>query len=224
MSDRLSLESRLEKIPELLAQLRGIDTEFKAVSAAFHHHYQLNPPISEERVVGFEDKHQITLPEEYRMFLLIVGNGGAGPDYGLYPLERWAPWGKLIENFPHTQTWSPYEQPEWPPVDIPEGRDFESKSGFKQLWDGSLHIGGGGCDFSNLLVITGPERGNMWLSEMDNEIGFMPYSGLSPTYKIKKMFPFYDLGDKGRVGFLDWYEHWLHMSVRRAQSLANTGT
>lgn len=27
------------------------------------------------------------LPEEYRFFLTKIGNGRAGPDYGIFPLE-----------------------------------------------------------------------------------------------------------------------------------------
>jgi hypothetical protein len=41
-----------------------------------------------ETVVQFEKHHNITLPDDYRRFILQAGNGGAGPHYGLLPLEN----------------------------------------------------------------------------------------------------------------------------------------
>ena len=36
---------------------------------------QMGPVLSEEQISAFEQKHQITLPEGYRRFLLEVGDG-----------------------------------------------------------------------------------------------------------------------------------------------------
>ncbi len=41
------------------------------------HKYQLEPPISEERIATFEARFNVSLPEGYRNFLLWVGDGGA---------------------------------------------------------------------------------------------------------------------------------------------------
>jgi len=37
-------------------------------------------------LVAFESSNGMQLPEDYRLFLATVGNGGAGPFYGLEPL------------------------------------------------------------------------------------------------------------------------------------------
>ncbi len=62
------------------------DLDFSRFGADSHK-YRLNPPASEETIAAFETRFGISLPEGYRDFLLRMGNGGAGPFYGLYSLE-----------------------------------------------------------------------------------------------------------------------------------------
>ena len=52
------------------------------------HGYKLNPTVTQEEVRRFEAHWHLTLPDEYVFFLTKVGNGGAGPYYGLYSLEN----------------------------------------------------------------------------------------------------------------------------------------
>src|SRR4051812_22972723 len=54
------------------------------------HHYRVNPVMDESAVGAFEQRHNIRLPEDYRAFLLHIGNGGAGPYCGVLPLEQWS--------------------------------------------------------------------------------------------------------------------------------------
>ena len=60
---------------------------------------QMGPVLSEEQIRAFEQKHQITLPEGYRRFLLEVGDGcymfDDYPSYQLLPLEA----DREIENY-----------------------------------------------------------------------------------------------------------------------------
>src|SRR6516162_6250660 len=46
-----------------------------------------------EEVEKRESAWGVHLPDDYRAFLLAVGNGGAGPDYGLAPLDDFRPEG-----------------------------------------------------------------------------------------------------------------------------------
>ena len=77
-------------IQELRAQLEQAakaDPEQKYFGADLHK-YRWNPPASPEEVEAFEQKIGVSLPEEYRNFLLQAGNGGAGPFCGLFSLEQ----------------------------------------------------------------------------------------------------------------------------------------
>jgi hypothetical protein len=68
-------------------------------------------PIS--RLVGTSN-----FPTEYRKFITQIGNGGAGPAYGLFPLDETMNYrGKnlpadfLSSPFPYETLYNPYEDP-----------------------------------------------------------------------------------------------------------------
>ena len=84
------------------------------------HNYELKPPLPAEEIEAFEKKYGITLPEDYKYFITQVGNGGAGPFYGVFPLGEWAfnpishkcdepGWeitGEIGQPFTHTDAWN----------------------------------------------------------------------------------------------------------------------
>ncbi len=71
----------------LVNRARELDTEYRQFGAE-QHRYEFNPVIPLSKVRDFEKRHQIRLPQGYVDFLTQVGNGGAGPDYGIYSLEQ----------------------------------------------------------------------------------------------------------------------------------------
>lgn len=68
---------------ELLTRLQHIRP---AVFGSDQHQWALNEPLSEKAIADFERGLSIRLPNEYRSFITGVGNGGAGPFYGVFPL------------------------------------------------------------------------------------------------------------------------------------------
>lgn len=76
----------IELIHARLLEFKQQDPNLEAFGAKAHG-YELNPPLDQVRVETWESQNGVTLPDEYRDFLLHVGNGGAGRDYGLYFLE-----------------------------------------------------------------------------------------------------------------------------------------
>ena len=73
-------------INEKLEKLIKLDKDF-SIFGSSSHEYIINPKLTEEEIQNFEEKNQITLPDEYREYLKNIGNGGAGPFYGLLELE-----------------------------------------------------------------------------------------------------------------------------------------
>ena len=148
---------------------------------------KLLPTMREEELISFERQHGITLPTGYRDFLLNIGGGASGPPlYGLEGLVRIAPYRTLEERsydpnlpcirdpFPFTKLW------------IWEDGDTSEEGTKDQIFHGILTLGTEGCGQDWALVITGPERGNMWM---------IADVGITPT-------------DPKR-DFLQWFEDWL---------------
>src|SRR5437016_4283502 len=88
--------SDLGRVKEKLDRLRQKDAAFQ-VFGADQHEYRLNPCLTEAQIQKFERAYEITLPPDYRAFLMEVGNGGAGPYYGIVPLEDSVPPG-IVEG------------------------------------------------------------------------------------------------------------------------------
>jgi hypothetical protein len=85
-------------VPARLRRLACARRPAKPVFGSESHRFESHPPLSGDEVVAAERQFGVVLPADYREFLLRVGAGGAGPDYGLYPLRRgpdgWG-WGDL---------------------------------------------------------------------------------------------------------------------------------
>ncbi|MET8280582.1 SMI1/KNR4 family protein [Micromonospora sp. NPDC005174] len=186
----------VEDIQARLAVMRAEDPELRR-SGARRHRYQLGATLSEADLAAFECHHHITLPDAYRSFLREVGNGGAGPHYGLFTLDgdglrdhereaRHRP-GYLATPFPHTQAWNPaYHVPD-PCVPGPVDLMTEDEYFDEREIAGSLIIAEFGCGAFHRLIITGPARGQVWFDDRAAD------GGLS-----------------SEADFADWYQDWLH--------------
>ncbi len=182
------------------------------------HGFQTHPPLSEQDVAAFEARHGINLPADYRGFLIHVGNGGAGPAYGLFKLgemdnghehERWTEndgfVGALSLPFPHTGPWndlsekpaydeSREEDPVWEDDFYRQLEDWEKRVYWNPaMVNGAIPICHLGCALRQWLVVTGPEAGNVWDDDRVDE------GGLKPARQE----------GRERVTFMQWYGAWL---------------
>jgi hypothetical protein len=191
-NDRVTLDSdlraRLDRVAAKLANAANRPGD-PVMFGASAHRFELGPPLPESEVTAFEREHGISLPDDYRAFITTIGHGGpgrwggAGPFYGLHPIQDWATslWGTpdantLAQPFP-AEPGRVYS--DWP-SDVMSGDDHEP-------YAGTLTLSDQGCGYLSILVVSGPARGRV----ADNSD--------APTGPN-----FTDDAD-----FLGWYERWL---------------
>lgn len=154
--------------------------------------YHLNPCLSIAEVETFEKTYGIRLPKGYRNFLTYLGNGGEGPPFygllklGTQPSDFKIKYDKKIlqKPFPFTETWI------W---DDQTGLTEEpSEEELEKVDHGMILLGNDGCAQYWFLVITGPERGNVW---------YLTGTGIIPCNEVE--------GYGAKRDFLSWYEAWL---------------
>jgi hypothetical protein len=140
------------ELAELLRQLRDADPNFR-VFGSKQHRYLLNPPLAEEELATFELSNRIQLPKDYRDFLSQVGNGGAGPFYGLESLgtlgrdlSRPFPFVTAADSLSNEELNRPQNSYEFP---------------------GVLEICHQGCCIYSYLVVNGPTYGTLWEGRED---------------------------------------------------------
>jgi hypothetical protein len=187
---------RLQRIMDKLAAAER-RRQLPAVFGADGHRFRLGPPVTEHEVAGFEARHGIALPIEYRAFLTEIGNGGpsewggAGPFWGLLPLERW-------DDVLSEGTRADVLATAFPvPPGHEYGPDWLSEVGLaddgEEWFPGAIalaHIGSG--DLA-VLVVTGPGRGRVAYVSWDAYVR-------APAYT-------------GDADFLAWYERWLDAAL-----------
>ena len=245
-----------ESIEALLSQAHSNDRQFKH-SGASSHCYRLNLPLGESAVAAFEAEHEISLPTEFRWFLTEIADGGAGPCYGILPLARiledeldhepsdvivddptklpgrtaWVSkelqdivieLSPIIGEFVGEQPPTSLKAPFVPPLDASDGRPYPA--------DGILPLAHVGCGGMYVLVVAGPERGNMWELTSSGYYQPIPDDNLrlrlgrvrsdrilaadgeyAATVRAEQDYVSSLLSDqnRSRMTFWEWYSNWL---------------
>ncbi|TDF37246.1 SMI1/KNR4 family protein [Alteromonadaceae bacterium M269] len=201
----MNITEKLSLVSEKLEELRKEDNTLSLFGAS-RHQYKLNKVIDEKQVHQFEVSHQITLPDEYRAFILEIGDGGAGPYYGLQRLEDslfedldYKVEGEFVNPsipFPFDSAWNMEFQGD--DEDDDAYREFQERY-FSSEWEtGVLRLSNFGCGAFLNLVVNGKEKGNMWVDDRRSDGGIYPDSFFEQTT---------------RTSFLDWYLLWLNHSL-----------
>jgi hypothetical protein len=203
----------VEEVKRGLVELRKRDRALKLFGAATHR-YHLNPVLTPARLEKVERTWSFETPSDYREFLLELGNGGAGPYYGIFQLgeiddgfgyTKWKNW-KLEpkKKFPHRKAWNDRAllfrsapDDRWLDSDAREA-DFSRYVKGVGVDRGCIPLCHEGCALRDWLVVTGPEAGTVWHDASADEAGISPIQ----------------LGKKKRVSFSEWYLDWLQRSLR----------
>ncbi|MHC6202564.1 SMI1/KNR4 family protein [Breznakiellaceae bacterium SP9] len=186
-----------------LKRAKAADPHLK-VFGAERHRYNVNPPIPPAAVTAFEAEYKIQVPDGYKAFVTLFGNGGssyqgsaAGPFYGIFPFGQGL---NLLANAREALTRACCIEPAmsdayWQEIiHIIEEKeendaitDAEYEAETVKIFGGLLPIGSQGCSYSHCLVLNGPHAGKV--VNVSEELD-------------KPRFTF-------EPDFLGWYERWL---------------
>jgi hypothetical protein len=188
----VDLPNQISELLEMLQRLAALDASCRVFGASAHRYY-MGPVLSEKVVSTFEAAHQISLPADYRLFLTSVGNGGAGPYYGLSLLADTTSGARPGEPLPWTKAVFVCDPSH---VGLTAADIDPQKSDGSELTmplPGSLFLTHEGCGYYQFLVVNGPAYGTIWSDWRPADCGLVP-SGLT---------------------FVLWYRRWLERCLAR---------
>jgi hypothetical protein len=153
-----AIDDAIARIQKKLAKARG--GAYRSFGSD-KHAFQMNAPLPEEAISEFESRHEIGLPDGYRRFLATAGNGGAGPYYGILPLNQWDR--VLPYDLPNALA---KPSPLRPAVN---GLPLETALGCRaeELFQGAITLNLQGDSYYALLVVTGPYHGSVVYVDAD---------------------------------------------------------
>ncbi|GIJ96803.1 hypothetical protein CAPN001_13720 [Capnocytophaga stomatis] len=193
----MDYSNQIARIKEKLQQAKEVDKKLE-VFGARSHKYEIGSPLSEEKLKELEQKHQISLPECFRNFLLHIGNGGkkkkesgAAPFYGLYPIEQCIEESEDRFKFPCV-VYPKISYEHWDNIitkliDDEDISDEEYDREMDKAFGSLLTFGTQGCTYDTAIVLEGKYCGRIVNIDLDFQ---------------KPHFAFEE-------NFLDWYERWL---------------
>jgi len=186
-------DSQLDRITHKLEKAMRKDQTLEVFGASSHK-YKVNEKLTAKELANWQATHQVALPESYTQFLQKIGNGGAGPYYGIYSLDKATTYTEthtltakcILRPKMTKEEWNHLTEPLNSDEDI---SDLEYDAARDKVLGGMLCIGTQGCEYDMYLVLEGKHRGKVVYT-----------SDFHPDH------PFFFVYEDS---FLDWYERWL---------------
>ena len=194
-------QEQIARIKPKIEKARRKDRKL-SVFGARSHKYQMNERLTAEELAKWELKTGVRLPEHFALFLTELGNGGAGPYYGVYDIDK--AFLNTIDNQGETEGNHLLEKcslhpkmtdDEWKSLAAPliedEDQDIandEYDEALRKVFGGMLKFGTQGCTYDMYIVIEGEHRGRIVYTHDHYEHQF---------FFVREN------------NFLDWYERWL---------------
>ncbi|ACK73517.1 conserved hypothetical protein [Gloeothece citriformis PCC 7424] len=234
--------SRLEQLKQKLHHLAQLDKTQQIYGSEIHQ-YKIYPCLSSSNIENFESQYRVSLPEDYRQFLLNIANGGVGPGYGLFQLKTEAqldePTRVLLNQYESqmlperlAQNYNHYCQPfpsepfplyqslqEWEKLRQDLNLDRDKWGYFSQkLTEGAIEICAYGCGITAILALTGDYQGTIWIDDRANDGGIYPCTLANCAYFHSEDGEMDDPEDTPEeehpLTFFDWYEDWIDRSTQ----------
>lgn len=152
---------------------------------AMKHKYVLNPPVDKSLVESAEKRYGFSFPRDYFEFITEVGDGGAGPDYGIDPFAEFISESNTMNGYAEAYRKSlavPFAPRKMLPDEVeefafsrecyeqePENYFVYQRDNDDYDWetDGFYVLGTHGCQWDFALVTAGERRGQVF--DTDNE-------------------------------------------------------
>ncbi len=186
-------------------ELAARDASYRVFGASSHK-YRFHAPVEEAVIAALEGAHGFRLPEDFRAFVLTVGNGGAGPSYGVIPFhgkdsEDYTDYKRLGTAWKYADAHNP-EHLLWGDEDDQGDDDQEARQ--RAYWaacesTGAFYLCHHGCASRSLLVVSGPQRGEVWHDETANDAGLYPAVSAAGA----------------RLTFTTWYLDWIDTELAK---------
>lgn len=204
----MKFQERLQRIKGKLEKLKSLDQDMSIFGSGDDkffgtpgHHYELNPVLTEQEVLEIEKKLNISIPEEYREFLLNVGDGGAGPAWGLISIKWAFPDDEFLKKYPDfcSQEFS-YDESWAEGIRAHFKDDPAYMEPLPDPFGGYFKLNDYGHAMSAILIVGhGSQYGKMWFLDDDAP-------SFAPMHQEVQ-------GREWYMSFLDWYENWLDESL-----------
>ncbi len=185
-----------KEVEKILAQAERMDPNYERFGVS-RHRYKLNPPINKVFVRAAEKKYHFLLPEDYVYFITEVGDGGAGPDYGIFPFGNFymraeSPGAEKFREAYRCSLANPFLLRPMTLDDLeycafsrkayeknPEKYFVEMGESYEESLcdtDGFLTLGTHGCQWDFGLVTSGERRGQVFDTDNEGNYSFSAYS------------------------------------------------
>ena len=192
------MNDRLIEIQVKLKRLKEADRKYTIFSSGSHRYISTNVPAAD--LSQFETANGITLPANFRDFLLTIGTG-AGPDCGILTLmqmtKEFNEWLVYLDGNSKMMSNCNLTNEDAATLLIEKKRSYNDRQ-CKKLnnANGILPIQTGGCTYFTYIILNGEQKGKVWAVNIE---GF-------------ETFP---CGTQNEFDFLDWYENWLDESLEK---------
>ena len=196
---------------DLIAEIRALAEEYAMCGGSEHRDCTIAdlfyPPATIEQVCKFEQEMHIKLPNDLVRYLTELGNGGIGPDYGIWSLDEMRennPYAPIIADLPPMiggglpeEEWKKFAQ---------EAASAEYEEPYEQrLVAGGIFISTPGCTMDTLLMCKGAAAGEVVVIDFD----YLSYDD------------FYDKPIESGFPFADWMIEGLHAKIARRKNGIN---
>lgn len=176
-------EEYAQYLRELIEEAGRVDAGRK-IFGAEKHQYRINPVVNMAEIRRAEEERHVKFPEEYVFYLTRVGNGGAGPYYGLYPFEKVLagdrnPYlGQILEQTVTTQLTKEQWREHMHKLDE-LGESFETDADYEEyqskLFSNMTPIGTQGCTYDNMLMLSGGDADRIMYIDWNMEEDGPPF-------------------------------------------------